>query len=457
MIIHQFEDKNLSHFSYAIISDGEMALIDPSRNPEPYYAFGRHHQARVVAVFETHPHADFISSHLEIHQQTGATVLISEEFGGQFPHQGFSGGSQFKLGQVSLRSLPTPGHSPDSISILVVNEQGKDAAVFTGDTLFVGDCGRPDLRENAGHLTASREHLATQLYHSLHQILKPLPDEVVIYPAHGAGSLCGKTKDAAGSSTMGKEKSTNWALQNRPVEDFVSLLLEGLPFQPKYFAYDVELNRRGALPYKSSLSQVPRKPTVSRIVTQVPLKKIPVVDTRPLEDFQRGHLPGSIHLMEGKSFETWLGTLLAPAQTFYLVAAEEKKLEEMIARTAKIGYEPFIEMAFLLAEGEGHQTMPPFPLEDFSVHPHHYTIIDVRSREEAVDPIFSGAINIPLPELGDRIAEIPTSQPIVVHCAGGYRSAAASSILQHTLGKKITLFNLGENITRWLKQETAVI
>ena len=213
MEIKQFEDKNLAHFSYAIMSKGEVALIDPSKNPQPYYDFAKQHNAKITAVIETHPHADFVSSHLEIHNATSANIYISKLLGAEYTHQAFDDGDVIKLGNITLKALNTPGHSPDSISIVAIDENGKQQAVFTGDTLFIGDCGRPDLRESAGAITAARQELAKQMYHSLRNKLMTLPDDVLVYPAHGAGSLCGKGLSAANTSTIGAEKISNWSLK----------------------------------------------------------------------------------------------------------------------------------------------------------------------------------------------------------------------------------------------------
>jgi glyoxylase-like metal-dependent hydrolase (beta-lactamase superfamily II) len=192
MEIKQFEDKNLAHFSYAIVSNGEIALIDPARDPQPYYDFAKQNTAKIIAVIETHPHADFVSSHLEIKNTAGATIYVSKLLSADYPHQTFDEGDAIVLGTITLKSLNTPGHSPDSISIVAIDEAGKEKAVFTGDTLFIGDCGRPDLREQAGAITAQRAELAKDMYHSLRNKLMTLPDDVLVYPAHGAGSLCGK-------------------------------------------------------------------------------------------------------------------------------------------------------------------------------------------------------------------------------------------------------------------------
>lgn len=249
MQVKQFEDKNLSHYSYAILSDQEIVLIDPARDPQPYYDFAEQNHAKILAVIETHPHADFVSGHLEISNFTGAAIYVSKLLGAEYPHQTFDDGDAILIGQITLKAINTPGHSPDSISILAFDNNGKEVAVFTGDTLFIGDCGRPDLREK-GAITATRTELAKQMYHSLHKKLRTLPDDVEVYPAHGAGSLCGKGLSEMNHSTIGAEKMSNWCFGIMDEAAFVEKLLEGQPFIPKYFPFSVGINKKGSDDFK---------------------------------------------------------------------------------------------------------------------------------------------------------------------------------------------------------------
>jgi glyoxylase-like metal-dependent hydrolase (beta-lactamase superfamily II) len=213
MQIKQFEDKNLSHYSYAVLSDCEkkMIVIDPARNAKQYFDFAKENDAQITGIIETHPHADFVSGHYELHHTTGATIYTSKEVHAFYPHQAFDEDQTIQLGEIKLTALNTPGHSPDSISILL-EHKGKQKAVFTGDTLFIGDCGRPDLREGAGNIQTTRTELATKMYHSLRDKLMKLEGDVIVYPAHGAGTLCGKNVSKESSSTIAEEKKTNWCL-----------------------------------------------------------------------------------------------------------------------------------------------------------------------------------------------------------------------------------------------------
>lgn len=296
MQIKQFENKNLSHYSYAIVSDCEkkVVLIDPARDPRPYTKYATDLQSEIIGVIETHPHADFISGHLELSQITGAGIYVSKLVGAVYPHTPFDEGDSIEFGKIKLLAINTPGHSADSISVLLEYE-GKQKAVFTGDTLFIGDCGRPDLREEAGHKESTGAELAKKMYHSLREKLMILQDDVLVYPAHGAGTLCGKSLSKKSSSTIGEEKKTNWSLQQLSEDEFVKILLEDLPFVPRYFHFDVELNRKGAGNLQQSISKIKTGESITPN-SEVSLERSSwIIDTRKEKDFKKGHLPASIN------------------------------------------------------------------------------------------------------------------------------------------------------------------
>ena len=439
MIIEQFYDKGLAHGSYVIISKGEAIVIDPSRDPQPYYEFVHKHQAQIVGVIETHPHADFVSSHHEISKKTGAEIYVSKLLGADYTHKTFDDGDTLKLGMVSLSAMNTPGHSPDSICILLKDEHGKEHALFSGDTLFVGDVGRPDLRENVGNMTAKREELARAMYHSVQDKLKKLHDDVLVFPAHGAGSLCGKNLSSDLSSSIGREQKTNYAFQINDEQEFVNALLQDQPFIPKYFGYDVAINKQGASSFETSVNAVPRIAENSELENGVL-----IVDARPQTDFRKGHIQGAINIMDGGKFETWLGSIVGPEELFYLIAESAEKLEILIRKAAKIGYESRIKGA-LTSTNSLKETMHEVNVDDVRQAPSNFTIVDIRNPgETASKRIFSGALEIPLPELRERISEIPTNKPILVHCAGGYRSAAGASIIQPFV--ELPVYDLGEAV-----------
>ncbi len=446
MQIKQWENKNLSHFSYGIlnVSERKIMLIDPSRNPDQYLEFAKENNAEIIGIIETHPHADFISSHLELHQLTGATIYTSSLVDAEYPHETFDEGDIIEFGKIKLSAINTPGHSPDSISI-VMEHEGKQIAVFTGDTLFIGDCGRPDLREGVGNIHTTREMLAQQMYHSLRKKLMTLPGEVIVYPAHGAGTLCGKNLSKESSSTIGQEKVSNWSLQESTVDDFVNTLLADQPFIPQYFPFDVDLNRRGASPLKESIARIKSTETIHDKALPVLDKLLWVIDTRKEEAFKNGHLPHSINLMENGKFETWLGSLIKPNEKYYLASQSKELLEIMLERAAAIGYESQVAEAFVIESGNIKEEK--IDLDNFKNQPGKYTIVDVRNASEVKEgKIFPTSISIPLAEVRNRVDEIPTDKPIVVHCAGGYRSAAASSLINSNLNGSVKVFDLGEAV-----------
>lgn len=441
MHVQQFYDEGLAHASYAILSGDEMALVDPARNPQPYYDYARKKKAKIVAVIETHPHADFVSSHLEIHKKTGAIIYTSNLAGADYPHEPFDDGMRIRVGDAFLKAYNTPGHSPDSISVTLEEKTGRTIGVFTGDTLFIGDVGRPDLRENAGNIHAKREELARAMYDSTRNILMKLRPEAAVYPAHGAGTLCGKSLSEKLFSTIGEQLEENPALQAMTEEEFVAYLLADQPFIPKYFSYNVGLNKKGAEGYLESLERISPEELDGRSLDDAFM-----VDVRPADQFKRGHRRGAINIADDEKFETWLGSIIAPGEEFYLIGQDYDELKTAISKAAKIGYERFIKGAYLW-DGRAEEKTPILDLNDFKSDPSKYTTLDVRnSSERSEKNLISGSLFIPLPELMERLHEIPTDKPVAVHCAGGYRSAIAASILENALRGRTKVFDIGEAV-----------
>jgi glyoxylase-like metal-dependent hydrolase (beta-lactamase superfamily II)/rhodanese-related sulfurtransferase len=441
MIVEQFFDTGLAHLSYGLISEGQMVVIDPGREPQPYYDLAENQGAKIVAVIETHPHADFVSCHLEM-MTNGAVIYASKLLGALYPFKPFDEGDELKIGGIKLKAINTPGHSPDSISILLLDEKGHESAVFTGDTLFVGDVGRPDLRETTGSNTAKKEILAKQMYSSLRNKLMNLPDDILVYPAHGPGSLCGKSLGAELFSTIAQEKKTNYALQPMDESSFVKLLLNNQPFVPKYFPYDVELNRMGVPPLEESIKKI--KNIASE--KEIEANSI-IVDTRPEAMFKSGHLHGAINIQNGTKFETYLGAIISPEEKFYLIGENNAELDKLKRKAAKIGYELNIKGALAKNEFKAERE-ESLDMEDFTKHLSDFTIVDIRNDSEVEGgKLFEHSIHIPLPELRERLEEIPYGKPIVVHCAGGYRSAAGSSILRSKFQDKV--FDLSEEVKKF--------
>ena len=442
MEIKQFEYKPLAHYSYAIVDNGEMAVIDPERDPMQYYAFAQEHEAKIIAVIETHPHADFVSSHLQINKETGAPIYHSKDLGADYEYEPFDEGQSIMVGDIKVSALNTPGHSPDSITI-VAEKEGK-TALFTGDTLFIGDVGRPDLREKAGNMTAKRQELAEMMYDTIQNKFKDLPDGALVYPAHGAGSLCGKNLSSDNSSTLGNERMGNWAFKPQSKEEFVNTLLDSQPFIPSYFGFDVDTNRHGAENLRTSIAKVPLQLNTS--ISGL------IVDVRDEIEFKKGHLPGSINIMavsENSKFETWLGAIVNPEEPFSLVIDKPDDMEKILERVAKIGYEKQVKLVLTLDE-TGLVQSDKLDLTHFKNNLDEYTIVDIRNQSETDQgKYFESALTIPLNDLRASSTQIPNNKPIIVHCAGGYRSSAGSSIIE-SFSDNVQVYDLGENINDFI-------
>lgn len=445
--IEQFTDEGLSQFSYAILFDNKIVLVDPARDPQPFYDYAAQNNAAIIAVVETHPHADFVSSHAEIYRKLKTRIYVSEKLHAQYPHHAVKDGDVIALNNhLLLKILDTPGHSPDSISI-VLSENNIDQAVFTGDALLFGDVGRPDLREYGNNENEQRTSLAKAMYTTLQTKYLPLNDKVAVYPAHGAGSLCGNAIRNVKSSTIGEEKKNNHAFHHTNESDFVTAILKDLPFIPKYFPYDVELNRSGAGDLQTGI----RKVQLLEENFQPPQQSL-VVDIRPKSDVQEAYYPGAVYVPEGSRFETWLGAVIAPDEKFYLAVQDADAFNTAVKKLSKIGYESNIEGGFV------YTVKKPYPVflngKSFSLNDEEdYTIIDVRNKKEyEEEPIITSSVNIPLPELDRRLAEIPKNKPVVVHCASGYRSSIATSIVRKAY-PQLSILDLGEEVNRIKKQK----
>ncbi|GGE12767.1 MBL fold metallo-hydrolase [Psychroflexus salis] len=432
MKIKQFEDAPLAHYSYAIISNEKMVVVDPARNPLPYYQFAEENNAEIVGVLETHPHADFVSSHLQIHKETDATIYVSKMVGAEYPHQAFDDGDEFMFGNATVKAIHTPGHSPDGITFYITNSENDTKALFTGDTLFIGDVGRPDLREKAGNMKAKRQELAEAMYQTIQTKFTNLSDDVLVYPAHGAGSLCGKNMSDAASSTLGNERVGNWAFKKQTQEEFVNEILKDQPFIPSYFGFNVDINKKGATNFKSSISDLVVKLNINTIE-----KNSLIVDVRDQAEFKKAHFKGSYNIMARDSkdkIETWLGSIIQPEEAFYLVVNSISEIEEIISRIAKIGYEKQIKAVVSIGKNANVVSTEPLDLKHFKSNLNDYKIIDIRNESEHKNEVkFEASLNHPLNHLRTSAKEIAKDKPIVVHCAGGYRSAAGASILEAKL------------------------
>ena len=416
MYFQQFYLTCLSHASYMLGSEGIAAVVDPQRDVSLYIDEAAAQGLKIEHIIETHLHADFVSGHRELAERTGAKIYLGARAGATFPHVDVHDGDEVQFGRIVLRFLETPGHTIESVSIAVTDLDRRDApyAVLTGDTLFIGDVGRPDL---APDLTP--QQLAGMLFDSLHQKLLPLGEDVEVYPAHGAGSLCGKQMRPERQSTIGKERALNYALRPSSKEEFVRLLTAELPERPGYFALDAELNRAGA-PALTEMRPLPE-------LTEAPKDAI-VLDTRPSNQFFAAHVPGSIHIALGGQYASFAATLLGLDKDIVLVAEDEEHLEESRLRLARVGIERVIGF-FKYVSGpvaEIHQVS----VEDLYREREHLQIVDVRREGEFAGGHIEGAKLMPLHKLESLTANLDHDRPIAVNCKGGYRSAIACSLIQ---------------------------
>ena len=455
MYFKQFYLGCLAHASYLIGSGGAGAVVDPQRDVDQYLEEAKAQGLEIKYVIETHLHADFVSGHRELADRTGAEIVFSAKARATFPHRTVREGDELTIGKVGLRILETPGHTPESICILVTDTEvsQQPQKVLTGDTLFIGDVGRPDL---AGGLGYTPEMMAGMMYDSLHEKLLRLDDAVEVYPAHGAGSMCGRNMSQETSSTIGEQKKLNYALTPMTKDAFINMMTVDLPPAPDYFSKDAEINRTGA----ATLAEIARPAALSPFEVEALAKAGHVVlDVRSAADFGAGHVPGSVNIGLGGQFAIWSGSLLSMTTPIVIVAESEEKVDEAVLRLARVGIETV--KGYL---GGGVETWREAGLEleqvpQVSVDELR-TLIDDEQVAQILDvrrpPEFEGghvprAIHAPLSELRERISQLPfdPAKPTAVICAGGYRSSAASSLLQQQ--GFTNLFNVAGGTAAWIK------
>jgi hydroxyacylglutathione hydrolase len=445
MYFEQFYLTCLAHASYMIGSEGEAAIVDPQRDVDIYLEAAEEQNLKIRYIFETHLHADFVSGHKELAARTGAKICIGAEAHAAFPHIALRDGDEVSVGGIRIRVLSTPGHTPESISLLILEEEKSAAggggaepwAVLTGDTLFIGDVGRPDL--SPAH---TPQQLAGMLYDSLQGKLMSLPDSVLVYPAHGAGSLCGRAMRAEKSSTIGTERLTNYALQIRSRDEFIRQLTTNLPSRPEYFLEDAEMNRSGA----AMLNELMPLPALSAGDVQKLLSdEVYVLDVRPCGQFAAGHVPGSINIALSGQFASWTGSVLGIHSCPILVAETDVQIEEARMRLARVGVE---ELRGYLAGGLESWDKAGLPLlvtPEISVHELSellngsngaaYSeatigVMDVRREGEWQAGHIAQAVLRPLDSFARSLPDIDFSRKVAVHCKSGYRSMIACSLLE---------------------------
>ena len=438
MKIEQIYTGCLAQGAYYIESDGEAAVIDPLREVQPYIEKADRRNAKIKYVFETHFHADFVSGHQDLAAKTGAQIV----YGPTEMHMGFDAtiardNQEFSLGKTKIRVLHTPGHTMESVCYLLINEEGKEEAIFTGDTLFIGDVGRPDLAQKVvADLT--QEKLAGHLYDSLRNKLMPLPDDLIVYPAHGAGSACGKNMSKETSDTLGNQKKTNYALQDMSKEQFVKEVLTGLTPPPAYFPQNVMMNIQGYDSIDAVMERGERPLSPEEFEVAANETGALILDTRAAQAFAKGFVPNSINIGIDGSFAVWVGAMIPDLKQEILLVAEEGREEEVITRLARVGYDfaiGYLKGGFQawLESGKEIDSIQSISVDELadikSEHP-EIQILDVRKNSEFASEHVVGAENAPLDFINESMLQVDKDKTYYVHCAGGYRSMVFNSILR---------------------------
>ena len=431
MYFEQFYLNCLAHASYMIGSDGEAAVVDPQRDVDIYLEAAEEQKLKIRHILETHLHADFVSGHKELAARTGAKIYIGARAEAKFPHVALTDGFQLTLGSVSIRILETPGHTPESLCIVLTDEEkSRDPwAVLTGDTLFIGDVGRPDLSR-----THTAQQLAGMLYDSLHQKLLALPDSVLVYPAHGAGSLCGRNMRAERSSTIGTERLTNYALQIKGREEFIQQLTTNLPTRPDYFLQDAEINRAGA----GALTDLLPLPALTPAQVKSRLDQhANVLDVRPAEQFAAGHVPGSINIALSGQFASWAGNILGLDSDPILIADAETHIEEARTRLARVGIEGvsgYLAGGVSAWQNAGLALVvtPQMSAQELGekLRDRKVQVLDVRREGEWQAGHIPQAKWHALDAFPHELPVVEGAQSLAVHCKSGYRSMIACSLLE---------------------------
>lgn len=435
MKIEQIYTGCLAQGAYYITSNGEAAIIDPLREVEPYLERAKKDNVKIKYIFETHFHADFVSGHVDLARATGATIVFGPNAKTTYDAHIATDGEELKLGDVTFKILHTPGHTMESTCFLLKDENGKDHSLFSGDTLFIGDVGRPDLAQKAASMT--QEELAATLFHSLRDKVMTLADDVVVYPAHGAGSSCGKNMSKETVSTIGEQKQMNYALRSNMTEaEFVKEVTDGLLPPPGYFGMNVMMNKTGYENITDVMERSLQALTPEGFEAAANETGAVVLDTRNAKVFSEGFIPNSINIGLDGQFAPWVGAMLPDVNQELLLVTEIGQEEETVKRLARVGYDHVIGYlkdgfgAWKIA-GKEMDSVTRISADDFAERFKNAPIvIDVRKPGEFAAEHVDGAKSIPLDFINEDMAEFPKEEPFILHCAGGYRSMIAASILK---------------------------
>lgn len=435
MTIEQLYTGCLAQGAYYIESEGEAAIIDPLRETAPYMRKAEKDGARIKYVFETHFHADFVSGHIDLAKKTGATIVYGPNAQTNYEAHIAQDGETFTLGNLTIKVLHTPGHTTESTTYLLIDGTGKDRAIFTGDTLFIGDVGRPDLAIKAG---LTEHDLAGMLYESLQTKIMPLADDVIVYPAHGAGSACGKNMSKETTDTLGNQKRFNYALRAKSKDEFIEKVLDGLTTAPAYFAENARLNKEGYEPIDRVMQRGSHALSPDAFEAAVNEMGALVLDVRDAVDFAKGFIPNSINIGLNGQFAPWVGALIPDLKQPIALVTPAGQEEETVLRLARVGYDNcigFLKNGFSAWQQAGKEvdTIESISAEDFAnrrAKNPDAPVVDVRKPDEFKADHIEDAENVPLDNLNDYMTEISHDEPVYVHCAGGYRSMIANSILK---------------------------
>ncbi len=435
MKIEQIYTGCLAQGAYYIESEGEAAIIDPLRETAPYIEKAERNNTKIKYIFETHFHADFVSGHVDLAKKTGATIVYGPGAKtGYDIHEG-TDGEVFKIGNITMEILHTPGHTPESTTYLLKDENGKNHAIFSGDTLFIGDVGRPDLAIKSD---VTEKDLAGMLYDSLHSKIMPLENEVIVYPAHGAGSACGKNMSKETYDTLGHQKEVNYALQKMPKEEFVEKVLDGLSKPPQYFAKNAMLNKEGYGSFDEVMQKGAVPLSAEAFEGVANSEGALILDTRPPQVFNKGFIPNSIFIGIDGSFASWVGTLITDIQQPILIVAEQGREEEVVKRLARVGYDNslgYLEGGFESWKNAGKEvdSIVSISAEELAAKKaadSSINIVDVRKPSEYQSEHVVDAINAPLDYVNEQMEKLEQDSTYYMHCAGGYRSMIMASILK---------------------------
>lgn len=437
MKVEQIYTGCLAHAAYYIQSEGEAAVFDPLREVQPYIDRAAKDNATIRYVFETHFHADFVSGHLDLQAKTGAQIVFGPNAHPAYEAVIAEDGQVFRVGDCKVKAIHTPGHTMESTTYLLIDEQGKEHGLITGDTLFIGDVGRPDLAQHvAAHLT--QDKLARLLFHSLREKIMPLDDKLIVYPNHGAGSACGKMMSRETTDTLGHQKKVNYALRPDMTEDeFVTELLTGLTAPPGYFPKNVLMNINGYPGLDSVLEKARQSLDADQFEEVANATGALILDTRSAEEFAKSFIPNSINIGLDGSFANWVGELIPDINQEILLVTDPGREEESMVRLSRVGYDNtigYLERGFGTWKLAGKETdtikrISAYVFEK-NKYNKHILLFDVRKKSEFDSEHVIGAKNIPLNEINEHLAELPKDRPFILYCAGGYRSMIAASILK---------------------------